>query len=528
MGRKSSIARADDVRKHFRRRKAATKAGVHLPTEAELLLSMGFFKGDIVSDVREASHRWQRRLHASNRPEDAGLISILEELSLDPDIACLKRLASELAGHNVANTDQRFGSHDRLRPLKLRNRIYLAHLGDVTAAQNLACDAVVMAANEARKETVEDFGYLWSAVGWILLASGCGYEAYSEATPRRWESPALPDASSTYFFEHRFKHALLSKHEQDAYFAAKGGVSVAGADEADPEGETVPEEHGLLVFSAVGNSGVAEGRKVEKEFGRVLGQRLRLVPLPDLSIVRDRLAAEFPHAVAVIDAILRGLAGMPHIRIPPTILVGSPGGGKTRFARRICEELGLPVEVAPCGGVSDGSWGGTARRWSSGEPSLPVSLILRTEIANPALVLDEIEKIGTSRHNGNVADTMLAMLERETAARFHDPYVQAACDLSQVSWLMTANELAGLHAPFRDRCRVIRFPDPGSEHLEHYANALLADAVRDEGLGDGWIVRLDGTELERLADHWRGGSLRKLRRLVEAVHEARRETAQRH
>lgn len=155
-------------------------------------------------------------------------------------------------------------------------------------------------------------------------------------------------------------------------------------------------------------------------------------------------------------------------------------------------------------------------------------MIMRTEVANPALVLDEIDKIGTSRHNGNVADTMLAMLERETAARFQDPYVQAACDLSQVSWLMTANELAGLHAPFRDRCRIVRFPDPGSEHLKHYAHALPADAVRNEGLGEEWIVRLDGTELARLADHWRGGSLRKLRRLVEAVHEARRETARRH
>lgn len=528
MGRKGPAARANDVRKHFKRREAAAKAGVHLPTEAELLLSMGFFKGDIAADVREACHRWQRRLQASGRPEDAALIAILEELALDPDIEGVRRLASELSGHNIVNVDQRFGSQDRLRPLKLRARIYLAHQGDVGAAQNLACDAVVMAIDEARKETEQDFGFLWSAVGWILYASGYGYESYSQMPPRRWESPAVPNASSTYFFEHRFRHALLSKHEQDAYFAAKGGVSVAGADEADLEVETEPEEHGLLVFSAVGNSGVAEGRKVQKEFERVLGRRLRLVPLPDLSALRARLATEFPHAVAVIDAILRGLAGMPHIRIPPTILVGSPGGGKTRFARRICEELGLPVEVAPCGGVSDGSWGGTARRWSSGEPSLPVSLIMRTEVANPALVLDEIEKIGTSRHNGNVADTMLAMLERETAARFHDPYVQAACDLSQVSWLMTANEVAGLHAPFRDRCRAIRFPDPGTEHLEHYANALLADAVRDEGLGEEWVVRLDGTELARLADHWRGGSLRKLRRLVEAVHEARREAARRH
>ena len=153
---------------------------------------------------------------------------------------------------------------------------------------------------------------------------------------------------------------------------------------------------------------------------------------------------------------------------------------------------------------------GTARRWSSGEPSLPVALITRYKMAGPGAVLDEIEKAGTSRHNGQVHDALLAYLERETACRFHDPYVQAPCDLSHVTWLMTANSLESLSAPLRDRCRVIQFPEPGREDLPVLIRQITADILADQGLDQRWIIPLDDVELAAIEEAWPGGSLRTL------------------
>ncbi|MBS3652281.1 AAA family ATPase [Pseudaminobacter sp. 19-2017] len=137
-------------------------------------------------------------------------------------------------------------------------------------------------------------------------------------------------------------------------------------------------------------------------------------------------------------------------------MVGPPGCGKSRFVRRLAEEFGSPYELIPCGGMSDGALGGTPRRWSSGEPSLPLSTVRRHECAGPVIILDEVEKVGTGKHNGNAHDVLLGLFEPETAGRWHDLYVQASCDRSHLSWLMTANEVEPIPSVLRDRCRVLK------------------------------------------------------------------------
>lgn len=190
---------------------------------------------------------------------------------------------------------------------------------------------------------------------------------------------------------------------------------------------------------------------------------------------------------------------------------------QVRFATRLLKVLNLPHDTIPCGGVSDGTFAGTPRRWSTGEPSLPVALITRYKAAGPGAILDEIEKVGSSRHNGQAHDALLAFLERETASRFHDPYVQAPCDLSNVAWLMTANSLEGLSAPLRDRCRVIPFPEPGREHLPTLSRQIISDILAEQGLDRRWVSPLDGIEVEAVTKAWPGGSLRKLRRVIEVI-----------
>jgi hypothetical protein len=86
---------------------------------------------------------------------------------------------------------------------------------------------------------------------------------------------------------------------------------------------------------------------------------------------------------------------------------------------------------------------------------------------------------------------------------------------------MTANEVGSVPAVLRDRCRTIRFPQPGPEHLPLLASRILEKVYLDQGHDPRWATPLEGYEIEALARAWTGGSIRKVERLVEALVETR-------
>ncbi|MBW4986169.1 hypothetical protein KZZ07_27015, partial [Mameliella sp. CS4] len=69
---------------------------------------------------------------------------------------------------------------------------------------------------------------------------------------------------------------------------------------------------------------------------------------------------------------------------------------------------------------------------------------------------------------------------------------------------------------------------PGREHVPALVDGILADVRRERGLDLDWCPELDGEELAAVQDAWRPGSIRSLRRLVEAILATRESLAPRH
>jgi ATP-dependent Lon protease len=65
--------------------------------------------------------------------------------------------------------------------------------------------------------------------------------------------------------------------------------------------------------------------------------------------------------------------------------------------------------------------------------------------------------------------------------------------------------------------RVVMFPKPSADDLDALLPAVIADLARERGLDQSWMPPLDGAEYAAVAMHWRGGSVRRLRRVAEAV-----------
>lgn len=257
----------------------------------------------------------------------------------------------------------------------------------------------------------------------------------------------------------------------------------------------------------------------------MIGRPYPMRGLGDLPGIRARLAGRWPHAIQVIDDILndaaqRSAAG-GGVTIGPTLLVGSPGTGKTSLALELGTALGLAPQVVGCGGVNDSMFGGSNRRWSNSDVCFPVNAIGKTGVANVMLVLDELEKVSSGRTNGSLLDTLLGMLDPITSQAWHDPCVEEGVDLRAINWLCTANDASVLPAPLRDRLRLVRFPEPGGEHLPALAQSVLQDIAQQRGLRPQWIAPLSADELDAVAEIWHPRSMRALRRLVEGVIEAR-------
>jgi len=291
-----------------------------------------------------------------------------------------------------------------------------------------------------------------------------------------------------------------------------------------PAPAEVPPDY-VMVCSLPEQAVSSPSRSLTNTYKSAINAPLPLTLVPPLPKVRAKLLFEFPYAHEVIDTILSDLIGQRIVRLKPTLLVGKPGAGKSRFARRLAEELGLIVWRVD-GAQSDGSiFAGTDRRWHSTEPCHPFMAVHRAGHANPLILIDELEKAATRSDHGRLWDCLLGFFEPETAARYPDPALQTALDLSHVNYIMTANSTDALPSPLKDRLRIISFPTPQADDLDALLPTVLAGIATERQLDPRWITPLDSDEHCIAAQHWRGGSVRQLKRIVEIILKAREKNA---
>lgn len=264
-------------------------------------------------------------------------------------------------------------------------------------------------------------------------------------------------------------------------------------------------------------SGSTASRDLRKSLERIAGN---LVPIREvMQDVRQMLLDEWPHAGPVINRLLGKMRVGDPVRVRPLLLVGEPGTGKTSLLQAFAAFLELPYVVFGCASSSDNAFGGTPSRWNTAALSMPAELIRQKEIANPLVILDEIDKAASSPTNGALVDSLLPMLEPHTASEYFEHGVDGTFNLAHVNFVATANTLS-IPAPLKDRFTVIRMPDPGPEHVGSIARRIVEEIAEKRG-EEGMIAPLAPDEEDILRRTWKSGSLRKLQRVVETMIDTR-------
>jgi positive regulator of sigma E activity len=287
------------------------------------------------------------------------------------------------------------------------------------------------------------------------------------------------------------------------------------------------EKHGVVVFLSVTPASQSAHNAADiTKFLRKVGVKYpqAIAEKEKLKAMKTILDEEFPwledvnkKAVenAIVFAALHGEAAPLQMR--PMLLLGPPGIGKTQWARRMAELSGTENKIISLAGKSSAQGLKSSERLYSGSgPSVLLNEIFKSGVANPVIVLDEVDKAENNQQGGGVQGVLLQLLEKNTAKRFYDDFLEGEVDLSHIIFVATANDKGSVSEPLLSRMDVLDLVGPRPEHAPNLAKTMTKDIANEFGLSDIPILKVvEPTIAKKLAD---GENLREIRNAVANVY----------
>jgi ATP-dependent Lon protease len=340
-----------------------------------------------------------------------------------PDVGTGLALAVELDHRAVIQNEQNLRSvADSVRLLCLplpRDVVYFEEYRRVGKALVQAFHRTSRHVGEQVRCDIERFTFGWAALPACTDMLPKDLSAAMNATILGEKMTAYRIAAVKEAARRREEGERRKREEQEKAAEVSQQVS-------SPAESAIPDHH--LVVARL-SSDEMKNTKLKDVLGplkRVINAALPLIEIPPLQQVRSTLMFEFPYALSVIDFALADLVGRTTDLLRPLLLVGDPGGGKSRFARRLGELLlGVGKTWRTDASRADGAvFGGTDRRWYTAEPCHAFLAIAQAKIANPIILVEELEKAPTRSDYGRLWDCLLGFLEPETNVRYPDPALQ--------------------------------------------------------------------------------------------------------
>jgi ATP-dependent Lon protease len=243
----------------------------------------------------------------------------------------------------------------------------------------------------------------------------------------------------------------------------------------------------------------------------------RRIALPIASMALQELERDFPHFTEVIALIRRrcALAAVTpgrEFQLPPILLSGDPGVGKTAFSESLARAMGQPFQRVDIASTTAGfALAGSHSSWSSAKNGAVWSL-LQAPSASGLLMLEELDKAPQS--NFPVLGSLYSLLEPVSAGHFTDEYIGLPVDASHLTVMATCNDADHLEGALRSRFREFSIPMPDLDQMP----AIARSVYRQLRLSRSWARAFDKELPAAVIDRLQGATPREIARALEDAH----------
>lgn len=271
------------------------------------------------------------------------------------------------------------------------------------------------------------------------------------------------------------------------------------AEEKNPSSATIE----WVDFIALTNAKKAiendKEKKNSKCFHNLVVKKTPLYP-EDFSIF-DELDKELPNFKEVT-AFYRGAFALNQSRdiseyqAPrPVLLLGSPGIGKTHYAKKLAKLLGTSYRFFDANSIN-GGWvlSGNNASFKGADAGLIFKEMAKSNTISPVILLDEMDKISIGRDHSPFS-TFHQMFEKENAKTFYDEFVDLEFNASQIVYILTANEGDNIPDSLLSRMNVFHIENPDEKSMTNIVQDIYKTILGGSTLFD---ARLAKKEVDKL------------------------------
>lgn len=196
----------------------------------------------------------------------------------------------------------------------------------------------------------------------------------------------------------------------------------------------------------------------------------RFVGIPRDTEIFNEIAQTMPNFAHVVEFLRRSLAlsiaADASLTLPPLLLLGPPGVGKTFFSQEVARVIGTEFKSIPMSSMTAG-WilSGSAAQWRSAKIGKVADTFVKSLYANPVFLVDEIDKATGSRDFDPIG-SLYQLFEYDTARVFTDEFLAVPIDTTLASWILTANDRASITGPILSRLAIFEIAPPSEEQKQ--------------------------------------------------------------